>query len=201
MPPRISGQEKSLGKVIVSKSMSLDGFVAGPNVSVESPMGEGGLRLHDWFLNAPADSANAQMMRDSSAAVGAVIVGKRTFDIGVGLWEDTPFPVPTFVLTHQARADRVEKSGTFVFVTDGIASALAKAQAAAGERNIVLMGAETSNQYLKAGLVDDIHLTVIPVLLGRGARLFDGISEPVELAYTMAKESEGVTHLRLRVVR
>ena len=191
-----------MGKVIVSKSMSLDGFVAGPNVSVESPMGEGGLRLHDWFLNAPAGSANAEMMRESSAAIGAVVLGKRTFDIGVGLWEDTPFPVPTFVLTHEPRADRVEKSGTFVFVTDGLASALAKAQAAAGDRNIVLMGAETSNQYLKAGLVDEIHVTVIPVLLGRGARLFEDIgTKPVELAYTMVRESAGVTHLRLRVVR
>jgi dihydrofolate reductase len=191
-----------LGKVIVSKSMSLDGFVAGPNVSVESPMGEGGLRLHDWFLNAPAGSANAEMMRESSAAIGAVILGKRTFDIGVGLWEDTPFPVPSFVLTHEPRADRIEKSGTFVFVTDGIASALAKAQAAAGGRNIVLMGAETSNQYLKAGVVDEIHVTVVPVLLGRGARLFDDIgTEPVELVYTMAQESGGVTHLRLQVVR
>ena len=191
-----------MGKVIVSKSMSLDGFVAGPNISVDAPMGDGGLRLHEWFLNAPAGSENAEMMRESSAAIGAVVLGKRTFDIGVGLWGDTPFPVPTFVLTHHAHADRVEKSGTFVFVTDGIASALAKAQAAAGDRNIVLMGAETSNQYLKAGLVDEIHVTVIPVLLGRGARLFEGIgAEPVELAYTMAKESGGVTHLRLRVVR
>lgn len=191
-----------MGKVIVSKSMSLDGFVAGPNVSVDSPMGEGGLRLHDWFLNAPAGSANAEMMRESSAAIGAVVLGKRTFDIGVGLWEDTPFPVPTFVLTHEPRADRVEKSGTFVFVTDGIASTLAKAQAAAGDKNIVLMGAETSNQYLKAGMVDEIHVTVIPVLLGRGARLFEGIGpEPVELAFTMAQESAGVTHLRLRVAR
>ena len=135
-----------MGKVIVSKSMSLDGFVAGPNISVDAPMGEGGLRLHDWFLNAPAGSANAELMRESSAAIGAVVLGKRTFDIGVGLWGDTPFPVPTFVLTHHEHADRVEKSGTFAFVTDGIASALAKAQAAAGDRNIVLMGAETSNQ-------------------------------------------------------
>lgn len=191
-----------MGKVIVSKSMSLDGFVAGPNISVDAPMGDGGLRLHDWFLNAPAGSANAEMMRESSAAIGAVVLGRRTFDIGVGLWGDTPFPAPTFVLTHHAQADRVEKSGTFVFVTDGIASALAKAQAAAGDRNIVLMGAETSNQYLKAGLVDEIHVTVVPVLLGRGARLFDGIgAEPVDLAYTMAKECDGVTHLRLRVVR
>lgn len=193
-----------MGKVVLSKSMSLDGFVAGANVGVDLPMGVGGDRLHQWFLNGPTSATNAELVRDSSAAIGAVILGKRTFDVGVDLWEDTPFPVPTFVLTHEARPERVEKSATFTFVTDGIEGALEKAQAVAGDKNIVLMGADVSDQYLKAGLVDEIHVTVIPVLFGEGGgtRLFDRIgARHIELEYTMVTESAGVTHLRLRVVR
>lgn len=191
-----------MGKVVLSKSMSLDGFVAGASVGVDSPMGIGGARLHEWFLNGPTSDTNARLARESTAAVGAVILGKRTFDVGVDIWRGTPYPAPTFVLTHKARPDRVEKGGTFTFVTDGIESALEKAQAVAGDKNIVLMGADISDQYVKAGLVDEIHVTVIPVLFGEGTRLFDRIgARHVELEYTMVTESAGVTHLRLRVAR
>jgi dihydrofolate reductase len=199
---RTENKETDVGKVVVSKSISLDGFVAGPNVGVEFPMGVGGLRLHEWFLNGPTSDANATLQRDSIAAYGAVILGKRTYDVGVDLWEDTPYPLPTFVLTHGAQPERVAKSATFTFVTDGIASALDKAQAAAGDKDVVLMGADVSAQYLKAGLVDEIQLAVIPVLLSSGTRLFDGIGdEQIELDPTLVVESAGVTHMRMRVVR
>jgi dihydrofolate reductase len=182
--------------------MSLDGFVAGAHVGVDLPMGAGGPRLHEWFLNGPTSTLNADLVRDSAAAIGAAILGRRTFDVGVDLWGDTPYPVPTFVLTHDARPERVEKSASFTFVTDGIERALEKAQVAAGDKDVVLMGADVSNQYLRAGLVDEIHLTVIPVLFGEGTRLFDRLgSSHIELEYTMVAESAGVTHLRLRVVR
>lgn len=191
-----------MGKVVVSKSISLDGFVAGPNVGKEFPMGVGGPRLHEWFLNGPTSDTNADLQRDSIAAFGGVILGKRTYDVGVDLWEDTPYPLPTFVLTHNAQPNRVARSGTFTFVTDGIVSALEKAQAAAGNRDVVLMGADVSAQYLRAGLVDEIQLAVIPVLLGNGTRLFDDIgARPIELHPTLVTESAGVTHLRMRVVR
>jgi dihydrofolate reductase len=190
-----------VGKVVVSKSMSLDGFVAGPRVSVERPMGEGGHRLHEWFLSEATSAANAELQRSSAAAVGAVILGKRTFDIGVGIWGDTPFPVPTFVLANEALPVRVEKSGSFTFIPDGLERALEVAQHAAGAKDIVLMGADISRQFLKAGLVDEIHLTVVPVLLGGGTRLFDDIGQgQVELEYTMVSESGGVSHLTLRVL-
>jgi dihydrofolate reductase len=189
-----------VGKVVVSKSMSLDGFVAGPNVGAEFPMGVGGLRLHDWFLNGPTSDTNATLQRESIAAFGAVILGKRTFDVGVDIWEDTPYPLPTFVLTHEPQPVRVAKSATFTFVTDGIESALEKANAAAGDKDVVLMGADVSAQYLRAGLVDEIQLVVVPVLLGSGTRLFDGIGdEPIELDSVLVTESAGVTHMRMRV--
>jgi dihydrofolate reductase len=191
-----------VGKVVVSKSISLDGFVAGPNVSKEFPMGVGGPRLHEWFLNGPTSDTNAELQRESVAAFGAVILGKRTYDVGVDLWEDTPYPLPTFVLTHNAQPERVAKSATFTFVTDGIIRALEKAQVAAGGKDVVLMGADVSAQYLKAGLVDEIQLAVIPVLLGSGTRLFDAIgNDQIDLAPTLVIESAGVTHMRMRVLR
>ena len=165
-------------------------------------MGEGGARLHQWFLDGPTSETNERLQRESVADFGAVILGKRTYDIGVDLWEDTPYPLPTFVLTHEAQPERVAKSATFTFVTDGIESALAKARAAAGDRDVVLMGADVSAQYLKAGLVDEIQLAIIPVLLAGGTRLFDGIGdEHIELDPTLVVESAGVTHMRMRVVR
>ena len=191
-----------MGKVVISKSMSLDGFVAGPNVGADFPMGVGGPRLHEWFLDGPTSDVNAALQRESTAAFGAVILGKHTYDVGVDIWEDTPYPLPTFVLTHNWQPDRIAKSATFTFVTDGIESALAKARAAASDKDVVLMGAEVSAQYLNAGLVDEIQLAIIPVLLGAGTRLFDGIGdEPIELDPTLVVESAGVTHMHMRVVR
>ncbi|MBI1881233.1 MAG: dihydrofolate reductase, partial [Chloroflexi bacterium] len=174
-----------MSKVALNMSMSLDGFIAGPKVSVELPMGEGGLRLHDWLFNTSASEVDAEVEREILATTGAVVLGKRTFDVGEGPWGDTPFPVPCFVLTHQAREKLVKKSGTFTFVTDGIESALQQAKAVAGEKNISLMGADVAQQFLRAGLLDEIQINLVPVLLGDGIRLFDQLdAEQIELERT-----------------
>ena len=191
-----------MGKVTLSMSMSLDGFIAGPNVDVELPMGKGGLRLHDWLFNSSTSEVDAAVEREIFAATGAVILGRRTFDVGVQEWRDTPFPVPCFVLTHRPRAVLVKKSGTFTFVSDGIESALQQAQAVAAEKNISLMGADVAQQFLKAGLLDEIQINLVPVLLGDGVRLFDHLDiEPMELEKTKVLDSPAVTHLSLRVVK
>jgi dihydrofolate reductase len=141
--------------------MSLDGFIAGPNAGVALPMGEGGERIDDWMFNSdpdqsgdsprtPANELDAGLVRDLVATTGAVVMGRRTFDLGEGPWGDTPFPVPCFVITHEARDELVKDSGTFTFVTDGIESALLQAQAAAGENDVCLMGADIAQQCLRA---------------------------------------------------
>lgn len=191
-----------MGKVIVSKSMSLDGFVTGPHVSAEQPMGEGGMRLHDWMFKPPIIEINTAVVKELFAATGAVILGKRIFDVGLDVWNDTPYPVPCFVLTHSPREPLAQKSGTFTFVTDGIESALKQAKTAAGNKDVVLMGAATTQQYLKAGLVDELVINLVPVLLGTGTRLFEHPGhEPIELERTRVIEAPGVTHLRFRVVK
>lgn len=186
-----------MSKLILAFSMSLDGFVAGPDVSVDEPMGKGGERLHEWIFQS--DSAvDKDMAAELAPRLGAVLVGRRTFDVGLGPWGDTPFPVPTFVLTHEKRPPLAMKSGTFTFVTDGIESALDQARAAAGGKDIVVMGAETARQYLAAGLVDEIVLQLVPILLGGGPRLFDDHGG-IDLETTRAVVSPSVTHLRFSV--
>lgn len=192
-----------MGRVVMAFSMSLDGFVAGPRVSVELPMGEGGERLHEWLFNeSPDRGVDPEMARELSDSVGAVVLGRRTFDVGLGPWEDTPYPVPCFVLTHQPREKLVMPSGSFTFVNEGIESALAQGKAAAGERDVILMGANTAQQYLRAGLVDEIYIQLVPLLLGAGVRLFENLgTEAIELDMTRAIKSPFVTHLRFRVER
>jgi dihydrofolate reductase len=200
-----------MGRVVLSFSMSLDGFVAGPQVSVEQPMGLGGERLHQWMFNGQADSStalssihpiDAAMVQEISASAGAVVLGRRTFDIGVGIWEDTPYPVPSFVLTHRQRDRLAMRSAAFTFVTDGVESAVRQAKAAAGERHVVVMGAQAAQQVLSAGLADELQIQLVPVLLGAGARLFDQLgTAPTELASTRVVASPSVTHLSFQLVR
>ena len=194
-----------MGDLVLSFSMSLDGFIAGPDVSVDRPMGAGGERLHEWMFGtgaagSPARDVDAEMAAELHERAGAVILGKRTFAIGVGLWGDTPFPAPSFVLTSEARPPLAMKSADFVFVNDGIASALHQANKAAGGKDIIVMGANAAQQYLKAGLVDEMIIQLVPVLLGSGTRLFDHIgADPIELASTRVVESPAATHLRFRL--
>ncbi|MEU9834620.1 dihydrofolate reductase family protein [Streptosporangium sp. NPDC048047] len=191
-----------MSTVILHVTMSLDGFAAGPDVSPENPMGVGGLRLHEWVFGAADDEVDSAVIKELSAATGAVVLGRRTFDVGVGVWGDTPFPAACFVVTHRPQDDLAMRSGTFTFVGDGVERAIRRARAAAGGRNVNLMGIDVARQALSAGLIDEIHLQVAPVLLGGGRRLFEELGTgPVELERTAVAASSRVTHLRFRVVR
>ena len=205
-------------------SISLDGFVAGPNQSEENPLGEGGERLHDWVVplaawreahghEGGAVNESARILEESRENVGAGVMGRNMFGpIGGGPWRDDewkgwwgdepPYRYPVFILTHHPR-DPVEMQGgtTYHFVTDGIDSALAQARDAAGGKDVMLWGgAEAANQYLAAGLLDELELHVVPLLLGGGARLFDGLGPAVRLEQVRAVEAPGVTHLKYAAV-
>ncbi|MGI5228775.1 dihydrofolate reductase family protein [Actinoallomurus sp. CA-142502] len=194
-----------MGNVASSMSMSLDGFVTGPHDSRERPLGEGGEVLHDWLgpAGTPADQAVLQEMVDGA---GAIVMGRRSYDfcVGEGGWgEGGPAgDVPCFVLTHHA-PDPAGVPPVFTFVTDGIKSAIAQAQAAAGDRTVGLHGATAAQQALEAGLLDEIQVHLVPVLLGGGVRLFDLLGAgPVELTRDRVIDAgSGVTHLRYRVNR
>jgi dihydrofolate reductase len=203
-----------MGKVVLDMSVSLDGIGAGPNPNEVDRMGAGGERLHEWFpfydpeqestAGVPAaGEADARMVRELFAATGAVVLGKRTFDLGLEPWGGTPFPVPCFVLTHEARDDLVTNTGTFAFVTDGIERAVRRAQAAAGDKDVLVMGGPTvARQAVRTGLVDEIRLHLVPVLFGAGTRLFDDLgTKHIELEPTEVVASPAATHLRFRVVK
>jgi dihydrofolate reductase len=204
-------------------SMSVDGFVAGPNQSEEHPLGEGGMQLHEWVFDLAAwrephgreggeVNASTPVVEDGLANIGAGVMGRNMFGGGPGPWgddpwngwwgDDPPFHMPIFVLTHHEREPLEMQGGTtFTFVTDGIESALDQAKAAAGGKDVKLGGgADVAQQYLKAGLIDEMQLNVAPVLLGDGARLFDnleGIDSRLELVQVV--DAPAVTHLRYRV--
>ena len=207
-------------------SMSIDGFVAGPNQTVERPLGEGGDRLHEWAfslaswrerhgLSGGEANPDGEVVEESLRATGAVVMGRRMFSGGEGPWkddprsdgwwgEDPPFRVPVFVLTHHARETVAKQGGTsFTFVTDGIEAALEQARAAAGDKDVALAGGATiAQQYLEAGLLDELQIHLVPVLLGDGVSLFDRLGfGPIGLEATRVIASPSVTHLRLRVVK
>lgn len=191
-----------MGITLVSQSVSVDGYSAGPDVALDQPMGVGGERLHRWLFPADND-VDSEQARQIVSRVGAAIVGRRMFDVGVGLWKDTPYPVPTFVLTHEPREPLAMKSAAFTFVTDGVESAHKQAVAAAGGKDVVVMGgADIIGQFIRAGLVEEIHLQLVPVLLGGGTHLFADLGEPsIELVRQAAAESPHATHLRFSVLR
>jgi dihydrofolate reductase len=202
-----------MGIVRVSASMSLDGYSAGPDTSTENPLGIGGERLHRWLFPEPdADrdvpaggstpsAQDAAVSAEQFARTGAVIVGRLTYDIGVDLWGDVPFPVPTFVVTSRPHEPRAMASAGFTFVTDGISSALEQARAAAGDRDVLVMGGATlQQQYLAAGLVDELQVNLVPVLLHRGVRLLDHTgSTTTELVRSGLVATDEATHLTFRV--
>lgn len=191
-----------MGRVCVFMSMSLDGFVAGPDVGVEHPMGLGGERLHAWLDGTDPKDAEVAGRMFSTATTGAVIMGRRTFTVGEGPWgDDGTFGLPCFVVTHRAAAPVVKGPTTFAFVTGGVEQALSEARAVAGAGNINVMGADVVQQMLRAGLVDELHLTMVPILLGGGVRLFDGCaSDDIELERMGVIDSSSVTHLQFRAV-
>jgi len=212
-----------MSKVRVHISTSLDGYVAGPNQSEENPLGEGGEGLHDWLVELRSwreqsgmiggvENVSDAVFDEVIANVGAEIMGRGKFgpaargpwgdDPWQGWWgEDPPFHKPVFVLTHHDREPLTLSDTTFTFVTDGVESALKRAREAAGGNDVFIGGgADTINQYLAAGLVDELELHVVPILLGGGARLFDGVGPELKLEKLRAVEAPGVTHLKYRVV-
>lgn len=194
-----------MARVVLRFSMSLDGYVAGPEVSARNPMGIGGDRLHEWMFpgDKPASPQDAAEAAASVEAFGAVIVGRRTFDLGFMHWnDDTPYPAPSFVLTHNPRPDLPTKSASFRFVTYGIESVVRQAKEAAGGKDVIVMGAETAQQILRAGLADALQIQVVSVLLAGGTRLFDRIGDAhIELARTrVVAASPDVTHFDFDVI-
>ena len=181
--------------------MSLDGFIAGPNVSPEFPMGEGGEQLHDWLFDKKT-GIDTEVINELLEASGAVIVGGRTYNLGIdsGWGGRSPFQVPAFVLTRHVPEKLIEG---FTFVTTGIESAITQAKAAAGDKNIWIMGGATiAQQYIKAGIPDEIHIHLIPILLGSGTRLFDHpMSKQIELEKIKLIESPAATHFQFRVIK
>lgn len=202
-----------MSKVVFNITVSLDGYVAGPNDGPDQGLGEGGERLHDWALELASwrephgleggeTNPSSEVLEGMSAA-GAVVVGKRMFDNAHGWGDEPPFHTPVFVLTHTAREPLTKSDTTFTFVTDGIESAIEQAKAAAGDGDVSIGGgASTAQQALKAGLVDEAQLTVAPVLLGGGVRLFEGLG-PDDAEFELVRVIEGpkATHLKYRVVR
>jgi dihydrofolate reductase len=207
-------------------STSLDGFIAGPNISLDEPLGQGGERLHEWVVATRAwkeshgreggeAGADSDVLEQAIARAGATIMGRRMFSGGEGPWEDDPnadawwgdeppFHHPVFVLTHHAREPVVKEGGTtFTFVTDGIESALEQARTAAGDKDVAIGGgADVAQQYLNAGLLDELQIHVAPVLLGEGVRLLDRLDAGrIELEQVRVMASDAVAHLTYRVVR
>ena len=211
--------------VFINISMSLDGYVAGPDQTLEEPLGQGGEQLHEWVFplaswREPHGLAGGEtgpeddLVRESVDRTGAVIMGRRMFSGGSGPWEsdpnadawwgdNPPFHVPVFILTHHER-EPVDKEGgtTFTFVTDGFESALEQALAAAGDKDVAIAGgAEVAQQALRAGVVDDVTLHLAPVLLGGGASLFGGVGTDLKLRLTNVLEGPHATHLEYAVER
>ena len=210
-----------MSKLRFKISMSLDGFVAGPNQSVDNPLGVGGLRLHEWVFPLAAWRAlhgleggevneSTPIIEESLANVGATVMGRNMFGGHPGPWNGStpwagwwgthpPFHHSVFVVTHHPR-EPLELDGgtTFTFVTDGIEAAFEQARRAAGGKDVSLGGgASAARQYLLAGLVDEMEISLVPTLLGSGERLLDGVDSPVrglELVRTVS--APGVTHLR-----
>ena len=194
-----------MSKLILDASVSLDGFSSGPGVDKAHPMGEGGACLHDWLSGSDGHAvseADRQIGGALFASCGAVLMGRRTFDVGVDLWgEDAAFRMPCFVLTHRARAPLVKGPTTFTFVTEGVVAAAQRARAAAGAKHVWVMGsAGMAQQCLHEGLVDELRLHLIPVMLGAGTRLFGNADRrALKLERTSLIASPLATHLSLRV--
>lgn len=201
-------------------AISLDGFVAGPNQSLENPIGEGGMRLHQWMFvteswlaqegqEGGVRNADSEVLDEVVKNVGAYIMGRKMFGGGPGPWDTSwegwwgdnpPYHVPVFVLTHHPREPLTMLGGTtFNFITDGFESALRLARSAAGVRDVVVAGgASTIRQYLRAGLLDELYLHIVPVILGVGERLLEDVGDPT-LEPIKVVDSPAVTHVKYRI--
>ena len=212
-----------MSKTLIRITMSLDGYVAGPNQTLKEPLGVGGEALHTWALELAAwkeqhgqkggaVNASSAIMQEMFENVGAVIMGRNMFGGGPGPWKsdwkgwwgkNPPYHMPVFVLTHHEREPLVMEGGTtFHFITDGIESALSQAKRAAGAKDVLIMGgANAVQQFLAAGLVDELNVSMVPLLLGAGERMLDNLGESLpQFEQTRVVEAPGVVHLRYRVV-
>lgn len=202
-------------------SISLDGFVAGPDQSLDNPIGKGGMRLHEWIFGTAAwarmqgqkptapETPDSDVLEHAFDNVGAYIMGRNMFTAGRGEWdltwkgwwgEDPPYHTPVFVLTHHPRAPLPMDGGTtFYFVTEGIEAALERARDAAGGKNVMVAGgAQAVQQVIRAGQLDELYLHIAPVVLGAGERLLEGVGDP-KLAPVEVIASPSVTHIRYRI--
>jgi dihydrofolate reductase len=191
-------------KVHFDISLSVDGFITGPDEGVAKPLGDDAGRLHDWMFDARTD-ADAKVLDELYARTGAILMGRRMFDVGVEPWGDPPrFHMPVFVLTHEV-LDPIPMQGgtTYTFVTDGIEAGLDQAKAAAGEKDVGIWGgAKITQQYLAAALVDEMQIHLVPILLGDGVRLFENLpADRIELRRTRTIATPSATHLRFTVER
>jgi dihydrofolate reductase len=212
-----------MSKLRFNITMSLDGFVAGPNQSEQDPLGVGGGELHQWLIPLKAFrerhgdeggevNASTPVVDEWFENIGATVMGRNMFGGGPGPWgdepwngwwgDDPPFHNPVYVLTHHAREPlKLQGGTTFHFVTDGIESALEQAKQAAGGKDVSLGGgADVAQQYLAAGLIDELEISIVPLFLGEGARLFDNLGD-AELEQVRAVEAPGVTHVKYRLGR
>jgi dihydrofolate reductase len=189
-----------MSKIVLDVSVSLDGFAAGPNIRDAEPMGDGGEHLHDWMAAAgPDGKIDAAIAEQVNANIGAIIVGRRTFDLGLKNWGGTPWPgIPTYVVTHRSLEDfRGDNGGTFSF--DGLEAAARRAREAAGDREVRVLGPDVARQLLRAGLLDEIWIHIAPILLGAGTPLFEG--ERAELVPVHSPVTGHAAHFFFRVGR
>jgi len=203
-----------MGKVVFNMTVSLDGFVAGPNDNPENGLGDGGDALFRWYFSGETEfkisqgtpvlkvsSQSAKLIKEALDTYGAGVWGRRTFDIAHA-WGGHPPGRPCFIVTHTVPQEWVYDGSPFTFVMDGVESAIQQAKAAAGEKDVVICTASILQQALRSRLIDEIFIDVAPVLLGGGVRLFDNFgTEPIELESLYAIEAPGVSHLGFRVVK
>jgi dihydrofolate reductase len=203
-----------MGKVVFNITMSLDGFVAGPNDGPDNGLGDGGDVLFNWYFSGNTEVPisdgqmvlkvslqSAELINEALQTQGAAVWGRRTFDIAKG-WGGHPPTAPCFIVTHTVPQEWVKEGSPFTFVTGGVESAIRQAKQAAGDKDVVVCTASIMRQCLKARLLDEIHVDVAPVLLGRGVRLFDNLGpKPIELENIRVVEAPGIIHLSFRVVK
>jgi dihydrofolate reductase len=204
-----------MGKVTSGLTMSLDGFIAGPNDGPENPLGENGMRLFDWYESGDTDyvvpsggmtfkvsSQSAEMLRGAFSSIGAIVTGRRTFDITNGWGGRHPLDVPMVVLTHSVPDGWDYEGSPFTFVTAGVESAVEQARELAGEKDVAVGAASLVQQCLEAGLLDEVHVDIVPVLLGGGVRMFDNLGpEHIELERIEIIEAPDVTHMTFRIIK
>jgi dihydrofolate reductase len=189
---------------VLYMSMSLDGCIAGPNDRPDNPGGDGFMRLHDWFVTPAGEIGRAPgpagELFDEWKATGAVLAGRRTVE-QVDHWSGDHHGVPIFVPSHRPPGPSVANYPSVTYVANGIAEAMAKAKAAAGDRNVMVHGAYTAQRALETGVLDEVQISQIPVLFGGGRRLFDVLPSRVELEVTRVIDTREATHIRYRIRR